>query len=90
MRNICSPAAVRLQVYDWLKDATPEEERAMQLQGWDTDGVKLGPVRQRYRQPCLIINDAAHARVATRARRVMARLEGAAEELRVRGLLRPG
>ena len=70
-------------MYDWVKDATPQEEAEMKAQGWDTEQTKLGPVKQRYRQPALIIDEAAHERVKARAHEVLRKLEAHEEDLRV-------
>jgi hypothetical protein len=41
----------RVQKFDWIKDATPEEEALMKTRQWDVEGTALGPVDERYLQP---------------------------------------
>lgn len=51
-----------LQKFDWLKDLTPEEEVMMKEKDWDTEGVSLGPVEDRYKQPALNVSNEEHTR----------------------------
>jgi hypothetical protein len=61
-RNVCALPPRRLpdssnttqpcvQKFDWIKDATPEEEALMKARMWDTEEAALGPVDERYLQP---------------------------------------
>ena len=75
----CSGA---VQNYDWIKDATLAEEHAMVAAGWDTEDVKLGPVRQRYRQPSLVFDDYSHRTMLRRARTAIEEREAAAIKVR--------
>lgn len=66
-----------MQNYDWVKDATLAEEHAMVAAGWDTENVKLGPVRQRYRQPSLVFDDFKYQTMLRRARTAIDEREAA-------------
>ena len=70
-----SKCAQLLQVYDWLKDTTPAEEQAMRAGQWDLEDVKLGPVRTRYRQPNLLIDEDRFSRIITGADEAVARYD---------------
>lgn len=56
-----------MQLYDWMRDTTPEEEKEMKEHHWDLEEVTFGPVKERYKQPSLVNKPAEHAQVRRRA-----------------------
>jgi hypothetical protein len=58
---------VHVQKFDWLKDLTPEEEAMVKEKEWDTEGVSLGPVEDRYKQPALNVSNEDHGRAIASA-----------------------
>ena len=58
----------RVQKFDWLKDMTPEEEALMVAREWDTEGVALGPIEHRYKQPALRVREDEHEQAMREAR----------------------
>lgn len=64
-----------MQKWDWTRDATRAEEDEMTAAGWDTEDVVLGAPEERYIQPALKRDAAAHERTLVEARDISSRVD---------------
>jgi hypothetical protein len=58
-----------------MREASAAEEAEMRAAGWDIEDTKLGPVEERYVQPSLVRDDAAHAATLREAADIAGRVE---------------